>query len=131
VGSLLFAMHFSSTVRAVFGASRSGDKASAADFASAHFFRIEDVFFQLRICREDCAAKVFADECVGDRLRTSATLAVIQQEAIAVNIVAAKLDQSPDTASLLGREAEQFSVWPSLNWFHLSDLIPHPHHPLS
>ena len=103
-------MHFGSTVWAVFGTPRTGDKASAADFASAHIFRIEDVFFQLQICREDCAAKVFADECVGDRLWTSAAFAVIQKEAIAVNIVAAKLDQSPDTASLFGCETEQLSV---------------------
>ena len=77
---------------------------------------------------KDCATKVFADECVGDGLRTDAALAVIQQETIAVNIVAAKLDQSPDTASLLGGEAEQFSVRPSFDGFHLSDLVPHPHH---
>lgn len=76
-------------------------------------------------------AKVFANERVSDGLWTSAAFAVIQQEAVAIYIVAAELDQSPYTASLLGREAEQFAVRPSLDRLHLSDLIPHPHHPPS
>ena len=131
VGGLLFAMHFSSTVRAVFRASRTGNKASDADFAPAHILRVEDVFFQLRFRWKDCAAKVFADERVGDRLRTGTAFSVIQQETVAVNIVAAELDQLPGASSLLGCEAEQFSVRSSLDGFHLPDLIPHPHHPPS
>ena len=131
VGGLLFTMHFGSTVRAVFGVSRTGDVAGTADCASAHIFRIEDVFFQLRLCRKNCAAKVFADECVSNGLRTGTDFSVIQQEAVAVNIVAAELDQPPDAAGLLGCEAKQLAVRSSLDRFHLSDLIPHPHHPPS
>ena len=82
-------MYFGSAIRAVFGASRTGDVADTADYASAHIFRIENVFFQLLFCREDCTAKVFADECVGDGLWTGTAFSVIQQEAVAVNIVAA------------------------------------------
>ena len=99
-------MHFGSAIRAVFGASRAGDVAGTADCASAHIFRIENVFFQLLFCREDCAAKVFADERVRDRLRTDTAFSVIQQKAVTVNVVAAELDQPPDTARLLWRETE-------------------------
>ena len=99
-------MHFGSAIRAVFGASRAGDVAGTADCASAHIFRIENVFFQLRLRRQDCAAKVFTDKCVSNGLRTGTAFAVIQQEAVAVNIVAAELDQPPNTTSLLGCEAE-------------------------
>ena len=121
-------MYFSSTVRAVFRASRTGDKASAADFAPAHIFRVEDVFFQFRFRRKDSAAKVFADECVGDGLWTGTAFSVIQQEAVTVNIVAAEFDQSPDAAGLLGCEAKQFAVRSSLDGFHSSDFIPHRYH---
>ena len=99
-------MYFGSAIRAVFGASRTGDVTCTADFASAHIFRIEYVFFQLRLRRQDCAAKVFTDKCVSNGLRTGTAFAVIQQEAVAVNIVAAELDQPPNTTSLLGCEAE-------------------------
>ena len=74
---------------------------------------------------------VFADERVGDGLWTGTAFSIIQKEAVAIDIVAAELDQSPDTVCLFGREVEQFSVRSSLNGFHLSDLIPHPHHPPS
>jgi len=76
-------------------------------------------------------AKIFADERVCDGLRTGTAFAVIQQEAVAIDIVAAELDQSPDAASLFRCETEQLAVRPSLNGFHLSDLIPHPHRPPS
>ena len=93
-------MHFDSTFWAVFGAPRTGDVAGTAYPAPAHILRIEDVFFQFRLCREDCMAKVFADECVSDGLRTSAAFAVIQQEAVTIDIVAAELDQPPDAVRL-------------------------------
>ena len=106
VGGLLLAMYFGSAIRAVFGASRTGDAEGTADCASAHILRIEDVFFQLRLCRKNCAAKVFADERVGDGLRTGTAFAVIQQEAVTIYIVAAELDQTPDAARLFWCEAE-------------------------
>ena len=116
-------MYFGSTVRAVFGASRTGDKASAADFAPAHIFRIENVFFQLRLRRQDCATKVFTDKCVSNGLRTGTAFAIVQQEAVAIDVVATELNKSPDAACLFWCEAEQFSVRPSFNGFHLPDLI--------
>lgn len=56
---------------------------------------------QASVQRQDGGAEPFADQRVGNALRTNAFLAVIQEQAVSAIVVAATMHQSPGGAVLL------------------------------
>ena len=105
---------------AVFCPAGAGEDALAADFAAAEFFRAENGLFQLGLLGQYGAAKPPADQAAGDALRASA----VQQQAVAIQEVAAALCKAPHAAELPRRQAEERAVRQPLDGVKLVHLRP-------
>ena len=81
---------------AIFGAVGSGEDRLAADKAALFRSVPHDLRVQLTVSGQDCVSEPFAQQRIGNALHTYARLPVIQQDAVAVVIVAA---QPPDELS--------------------------------
>ena len=99
-------MNLLSAGGAVFCPAGAGENARAADFAAAEFFRAEDGLFQLGLLGQHSAAKPPAKQAAGDVLRASA----VQQQAVAIQEVAAALCKTAHAAELPRRQAEERAV---------------------
>ena len=103
---LLLSVNFGGTFGAVFGSSGTGHKVCTADLAAAGSFGTEDRVLQFRLQRENSAPEVLADQGVGNSLRTGATLAIVQQKAVSIVVVAALAGESSDASGLSGCEPQ-------------------------
>ena len=103
---LLLAMNLPGAGGAVFCPAGAGENARAADFAAAEFLGAENGLFQLWLLGQHGAAKPPAKQTSGDVLRTD----VVQQQAVAIQEVAAALDQLAHAANLSWRQAEKRAV---------------------
>ena len=86
---LLLSVYFGGTFRTVFGSSGTGRKVCTADLAAAGSFGTEDRVLQFRLQRENSALEVLADQAVGYGLRTDTGIAIVQQKAVSIVIIAA------------------------------------------
>jgi hypothetical protein len=68
---------------------------------------MEDLRFQTWIQGEHRPTEISAEDGVCDGLRTDTWLSVIQKQTVAVDVVAALLDQPSHTASLSRGEGEE------------------------
>ena len=108
---LLPAVDFGRAVPAVFRPAGAGEKAPAADLAAVQLFGAEDGPFQLRLLRQHGMSEPAADQAAGDGLRADA----VQQQAIAIQEVAAALCKTAHAAELSWRQAEKCSVRQALD----------------
>ena len=108
---LLFAVDFGRAVPAVFRPAEVGEEAPAADLAAAKFLRAENGLFQLWLSRQHGAAKPPTKQAAGDVLRTNA----VQQQAVAIQEVAAAFCKTAHAACLPRRQAEKRSVRQALD----------------
>ena len=104
---LLLSVYFGGTFRTVFSSSGTGHKVCTADLAAAGPFGTEDRVLQFRLQRENSAPEVLADQTVGYGLRTDAGIAIVQQKAVSIVVVAALAGESSDASGLSGREPRQ------------------------
>ena len=104
---LLLSVNFGSTFRAVFGSSGTRCKVCTANFTAAGLFGSEDRVLQFRLQRENSAAEVLADQTVGYCLWTDTGIAIVQQKAVSIVVVAALAGESSDASGLSGREPRQ------------------------
>ena len=86
---------------AVFCPAGAGKDALAADFAAAEFFRAENGLFQLWLLGQRGTAEPPADQAAGDKLRAD----TVQQQAVAIQEVAAALCKAAHAAELPRRQA--------------------------
>ena len=91
---------------AVFCPAGAGENARAADFAAAEFFGAENGLFQLRLLRQHGAAKPPAKQAAGDVLWAN----TVQQQAVAIQEVAAALCKAAHAAKLPRRQAEERAI---------------------
>ena len=91
---------------AVFCPAGAGENTRAADFAAAEFFRAENGLFQLQLLGQHGAAKPAADQAAGDKLRAD----TVQQQAVAIQEVAAALCKAAHAAKLPRRQAEERAI---------------------
>ena len=105
---------------AVFCPAGAGEDALAAGFAAAEFFGAEDGLLQLGLLRQYGAAKPPADQAAGDVLRASA----VQQQAVAIQEVAAALCKTAHAAELPRRQAEERAIRQPLDGVKLVHLHP-------
>ena len=117
---LLFAMDFGRAVSAVFCPPRASKDARAADFAAAEFFRAENGLFQLWLSRQHGTAKPAADQAAGDKLRAD----TVQQQAVAIQEVAAALCKAAHAAKLPRRQAKERAVRQAFDGVKLVHLRP-------
>ena len=103
---------------AVFCPAGAGENALAADFAAAEFFRAEDGLFQLWLLGQHGAAEPPADQAAGNVLRTDA----VQQQALAIQEVAAALCKAAHAAELPRRQAEERAIRQPLDGVKLVQL---------
>ena len=103
---------------AVFCPAGADEDARAADFAAAEFFRAENGLFQLWLSRQHGAAKPPAKQTSGDVLRTDA----VQQQAVAIQEVAAALCKAAYAAKLPRRQAEERAIRQPLDGVKLVHL---------
>ena len=104
---LLLSVNFGGTFGAVFGSSGTGHKVCTADLAATGPFGTEDRVLQFRLQRENSAPEVLADQTVGYGLWTDTGIAIVQQKAVSIVVVAALAGESSDTSSLSGCEPRQ------------------------
>ena len=104
---LLLSVYFGGTFRTVFGSSGTGRKVCTADLAAAGSFGTEDRVLQFRLQRENSALEVLADQAVGYGLRTDTGIAIVQQKAVSIVVVAALAGESSDASGLSGCEPRQ------------------------
>ena len=104
---LLLSVYFGGTFHTVFGSSGTGHKVCTADLAAAGPFGTEDRVLQFRLQRENSAPEVLADQTVGYGLRTDTGIAIVQQKAVSIVVVAALAGESSDTSGLSGCEPRQ------------------------
>lgn len=104
---LLLSVNFGGTFGAVFGSSGTGRKVCTADLAAAGSFGTEDRVLQFRLQRENSAPEVLADQTVGYSLRTDTGIAIVQQKAVSIVVVAALVGELSDASGLSGREPRQ------------------------
>lgn len=104
---LLLPVNFGGTFGAVFGSSGTGHKVCTADLAAAGPFGTEDRVLRFRLQRENSAPEVLADQTVGYCLRTDTGIAIVQQKAVSIVVVAALAGESSDASGLSGREPRQ------------------------
>ena len=104
---LLLSVYFGGTFRTVFGSSGTGRKVCTADLAAAGPFGTEDRVLQFRLQRENSAQEVLADQTVGYGLRTDTGIAIVQQKAVSIVVVAALAGESSDASGLSGCEPRQ------------------------
>ena len=105
---------------AVFCPAGAGEDARAADFAAAQLLGSEDGLFQLGLLGQHGAAKPPAKQTSGDALRTDA----VQQQAVAIQEVAAALCKAAHAAKLSWRQAEERAVRQPLDGVKLVHLHP-------
>ena len=105
---------------AVFCPAGAGENARAADFAAAQLLGAKDGLFQLWLLGQHGAAEPSADQAAGDVLRAS----VVQQQAVAIQEVAAALRKAAHTAELSRRQAEERAVRQPLDGVKLVHLRP-------
>ena len=105
---------------AVFCPAGAGEDARAADFAAAEFLGAEDGLLQLGLLRQYGAAKPPAKQTSGDVLRTDA----VQQQAVAIQEVAAALCKAAHAAELPRRQAEERAIRQPLDGVKLVHLRP-------
>ena len=113
-------MNCCGTGGAVFCPAGAGETARAADCAAAEFFRAENGLFQLWLSRQHGAAKPPAKQTSGDVLRTDA----VQQQAVAIQEVAAALCKTAHAAELSWRQAEERAIRQPLDGVKLVHLRP-------
>ena len=104
---LLLSVNFGGTFGAVFGSSGTGHKVCTADLAATGPFGTEDRVLQFRLQRENSALEVLADQTVGYVLRTDTGIAIVQQKAVSIVVVAALVGELSDASGLSGREPRQ------------------------
>ena len=105
---------------AVFCPAGAGENTRAADLAAAEFFGAENGLFQLRLLRQHGAAKLPADQAAGDKLRAD----TVQQQAVAIQEVAAALCKAAHAAKLPRRQAEERAIRQPLDGVKLVHLRP-------
>ena len=105
---------------AVFCPAGAGENARAADFAAAEFFRAENGLFQLWLLGQHGAAEPPADQAAGDKLRAD----TVQQQAVAIQEVAAALCKAAHAAELPRRQAEECAIRQALDGVKLVHLRP-------
>ena len=105
---------------AVFCPAGAGEDARAADFAAAELFRAEDGLFQLRLLGQHGAAKPPTDQAAGDVLRAD----TVQQQAVAIQEVAAAFCKAAHAAELPWRQAKERAVRQPLDGVKLVHLHP-------
>ena len=105
---------------AVFCPSGAGENARAADFAAAEFFRAEDGLLQLGLLGQHSAAEPPADQAAGDKLRAD----TVQQQAVAIQEVAAAFCKTAHAAELPRRQAKECAVGQPLDGVKLVHLRP-------
>ena len=104
---LLLSVYFGGTFRTVFGSSGTGRKVCTADLAAACSLGVEDLVLQFRLQRQNTAPEVLADQSIGNGLRADAGIAIVQQKAVSVVVVAALAGESSDASGLSGCEPRQ------------------------
>ena len=105
---------------AVFCPAGAGENARAADFAAAELLGAEDGLLQLRLLGQHGTAKPAAKQAAGDVLRAN----TVQQQALAIQEVAAALRKSSHAAKLPRRQAEERAVRQALDGVKLVHLHP-------
>ena len=105
---------------AVFCPAGAGEDARAANVAAAEFFRAENGLFQLGLLGQHGAAKPPAKQTSGDVLRTDA----VQQQALAIQEVAAALCKAAHAAKLPRRQAKERAVRQAFDGVKLVHLRP-------
>ena len=105
---LLLSVYYGGTFRTVFGSSGTGRKVCTANLAAAGPFGTEDRVLQFRLQRENSAQEVLADQTVGYGLRTDTGIAIVQQKAVSIVVVAALAGEFSDTSGLSGCESRQY-----------------------
>lgn len=104
---LLLSVYYGGTFRTVFGSSGTGHKVCTADLAATGPFGTEDRVLQFRLQRENSAPEVLADQTVGYGLRTDTGIAIVQQKAVSIVVIAALAGEPSDASDLSGREPRQ------------------------
>ena len=117
---LLLAVNLLGAGGAVFCSAGAGEDALAADFAAAEFLGPEDGLFQLWLLGQHGAAKPATKQTAGDVLRAN----TVQQQALAIQEVAAALCKAAHVAELPRRQAEERAVWQPLDGVKLVHLRP-------
>ena len=107
VCGLLLSVYLCGTFRTVFCASGTGQEKGSADLAAACSLGVEDLVLQFRLQRQNTAPEVLADQTVGYCLRTDTGIAIVQQKAVSIVVVAALVGELSDASSLSGREPRQ------------------------
>ena len=105
---------------AVFCPAGAGEDALAADFAAAEFLGAENGLFQLWLLGQHGAAEPPAKQAAGDKLRAD----TVQQQAVAIQEVAAALCKTAHAAELSRRQAEERAVRQLLDGVKLVHLRP-------
>ena len=105
---------------AVFCPAGAGENALAADFAAAEFFRAENGLFQLWLLRQHGAAEPPAKQAAGNVLRAD----TVQQQALAIQEVAAALRKSSHAAELSRRQAKERAIRQPLDGVKLVHFRP-------
>ena len=105
---------------AVFCPAGADEDAPAADCAAVQLLGPEDGLFQLRLLGQHGAAEPPADQAAGDVLRASA----VQQQAVAIQEVAAALCKAAHAAELPRRQAEERAVRQALDGVKFVHLRP-------
>ena len=113
-------MDFGRAFEAVFRTTRAGEDARAADFAAAELLGAEDRLFQLGLLSQHGAAEPPADQAAGDVLRAN----TVQQQAVAIQEVAAALCKAAHAAKLPRRQAEERAIRQPLDGVKLVHLHP-------
>ena len=102
----------------VFCPAGAGENALAADSAAAERLGDEDGLFQLWLLGQHSAAKPAAKQAARDVLRTNA----VQQQAVAIQEVAAALRKSSHAAELPRRQAKERAIRQPLDGIKLVHL---------
>lgn len=105
---------------AVFCPAGAGEDARAADRAAAELFRAEDSLFQFRLLGQHGAAKPPAKQTSRDVLRAN----TVQQQALAIQEVAAALCKTAHAAELPRRQAEERAIRQPLDGVKLVHFRP-------
>ena len=103
-------------IRAVFGPVRLGDVPAAAQDAFLHVLPMEQGGAQAFVQGQHRRPKPAADQRVGNALRADTFLPIVQQEAVAVLVVAAAMYQSPDSPILRIGHVGYHRSCSSLRW---------------
>ena len=117
---LLLAVNLLGAGGAVFCPAGAGEDARAADFAAAQLLGSEDGLFQLWLLGQHGAAKPPAKQAAGDVLRAN----TVQQQALAIQEVAAALCKTAHAAELPRCQAKERAVRQAFDGVKLVHLRP-------